>query len=134
MMGEGNKIQSYKDLIVYQKGYDLALGIYRVTKKYPKEELFGLVSQMRRSAVSIPCNIVEGYRRNHRKEYIQFLYIALGSCGELETLIALSRDLNMVENEELDNLYYQQDQISRLLLALIRSLSHPKREKTGERN
>ncbi len=78
-MEDVKKIQSYKDLIVYQKGYKLALEIYRVTKKFPKEEIFGLVSQMRRSAVSIPCNIAEGYRRNHRKEYIQFLYIASGS-------------------------------------------------------
>jgi four helix bundle protein len=131
-MGEGKRIQSYKDLIVYQRGYKLALAIYRVTKKYPKEELFGLISQMRRSAVSIPCNIAEGYRRKHRKEYIQFLHIASGSCGELETLIALSRDLNMVETDELDNLYYQQDEISRLLQALINSLSQPKRKKTGE--
>lgn len=126
-MGEGKKIQSYRDLIVYQKGYRLTLEVYRVTRKFPKEELFGLVSQMRRSAVSIPCNIAEGYRRNHRKEYVQFLHISLGSCGELETLISLSRDLNMVENDDLADLYSLQDEISRLLRGLINSLSPPKR-------
>jgi four helix bundle protein len=131
-MGDGQKIQSYKDLIVYQKGYKLALEIYRVTKRFPKEEIFGLVSQMRRSAVSIPCNIAEGYRRKHRKEYIQFLYIASGSCGEMETLLSLSRDLNMVENEEMDDLYCLQEAISRLLQGLIHSLSQPKRKKPGE--
>ena len=66
-------MQSYKDLIVYQKSYKLVLEIYKTTKNYPKEETYGLVSQMRRSAASIPCNIAEGYRRGHRKEYIQFL-------------------------------------------------------------
>ena len=126
-MGDVKKIQSYKDLIVYQKGYKLALEIYRVTKKFPKEEIFGLVSQMRRSAVSIPCNIAEGYRRNHRKEYIQFLYIASGSCGELETLLSLSRDLNLVDNDDFNNLYCLQDEISRLLQGLIKSLSRTKR-------
>jgi four helix bundle protein len=60
-------VQSYKDLIVYQKSYKLALEIYQTTRNYPKEEIYGLVSQMRRSSVSIPCNIAEGYRRGHRK-------------------------------------------------------------------
>ena len=126
-MGEVKKIQSYKDLIVYQKGYKLALEIYRATKKFPKEEIFGLVSQMRRSTVSIPCNIAEGYRRNHRKEYIQFLYIASGSCGELETLVSLSQDLNLVDYDDFNNLYCLQDEISRLLQGLINSLSRTKR-------
>ncbi len=126
-MAELKRIQSYKDLIVYQKGYKLALEIYRATKKFPKEEIFGLVSQMRRSTVSIPCNIAEGYRRNHRKEYIQFLYIASGSCGELETLVSLSQDLNLVDNDDFNNLYCLQDEISRLLQGLINSLSRTKR-------
>ena len=126
-MAELKRIQSYKDLIVYQKGYKLALEIYRATKKFPKEEIFGLVSQMRRSAVSIPCNIAEGYRRNHRKEYIQFLYIASGSCGELETLVSLSQDLNLVDYDDFNNLYCLQDEISRLLQGLINSLSRTKR-------
>jgi len=80
------KMQSYRDLIAYQKAYQLTLDVYKTTKSFPREELFGVVSQMRRSAVSIPCNIAEGYCRNHRKEYVQFLNIAFGSCGELETL------------------------------------------------
>ena len=126
-MGEVKKIQSYKDLIVYNKGYKLALEIYRMTKKFPKEEIFGLISQMRRCSVSIPCNIAEGYRRNHRKEYIQFLFIASGSCGELETLLSLSRDLNLVDNDGFNNLYCLQDEVSRLLQGLIKALSRSKR-------
>ena len=66
------KIQSYKDLIVYQKAYRLSLEIYKITKDYPKEEIYGLISQMRRSAVSIPCNIAEGYRSGHRRNISSF--------------------------------------------------------------
>ena len=83
------KIQSYKDLLAYQKAYELALEVYKVTNKFPKEEAYGLVSQTRRAAISIPSNIAEGYRRGSRKEYIQFLNIAYGSAAELETQISL---------------------------------------------
>lgn len=120
-------VQSYKDLIVYQKAYKLALGIYRITKKYPKEEIYGLISQMRRSSVSIPCNIAEGYRRGHRKEYIQFLHMAHGSCGELETLLSLSYDLAMIDRDTFEELYPMQEEISRLLRGLILSLIKPKK-------
>ena len=122
-------MQSYKDLIVYQKGYKLSLEIYQVTKNYPKEEIYGLVSQMRRSAVSIPCNISEGYRRGHRKEYIQFLYMAQGSCGELETLMSLSYDLGMLDRNTFEKLYPMQEEISKLLRGLILSLLKPMRKK-----
>ena len=122
------KIQSYKDLIVYQKSYKLSLEIYKATKKFPSSEIYGLVSQMRRSVVSIPCNIAEGYRRGHRKEYIQFLYVAQGSCGELETLLSLSKDLGFLDEQTFDSLYQAQDEISRLLRGLIFSLSNPKRK------
>jgi len=119
-------MQSYKELFVYQKGYQLSLEIYRVTNNFPKEELYGIISQMRRAAISIPCNITEGYRREHRKEYIQFLYIAQGSCGELETLLSLSWDLSYINEENFAKLYKIQEDVSRLLRALINSLSKPK--------
>jgi four helix bundle protein len=119
-------MQSYKELFVYQKGYQLSLEIYRVTNNFPKEELYGIISQMRRAAISIPCNIAEGYRRGHRKEYIQFLYIAQGSCGELETLLSLSWDLSYINEENFAKLYKIQEDVSRLLRALINSLSKPK--------
>jgi len=115
-------MESYKDLIVYQKSYKLSLEIYQVTKNYPKEEIYGLTSQMRRSAVSIPCNIAEGYRRGHRKEYVQFLYIAQGSCGELETLMSLSNDLGMLDRNTFEKLYSMQEEVSKLLRGLISSL------------
>ena len=115
-------MNSYKDLVAYQKAYELSLQIYRATINYPKEEIYGLTSQMRRSAVSIPCNIAEGYRRGHRKEYLQFLHIALGSCSELETLLSLSRDLKMIDVDESQRLLALQEEVSRLLMGLIASL------------
>lgn len=119
-MGE---IKSYKDLVVYQKGYELSLRVYQVTYAFPSEEKFGLISQMRRAVVSIPCNIAEGYRRRGRKEYIQFLHVALGSCSELETLLSLSKDLKMIDPENFDALYSLQEEISKMLSSLIDSLS-----------
>lgn len=115
-------MQSYKDLIAYQKGYELSLGVYNATKDFPREEIYGLISQLRRCTISIPCNIAEGYRRHSRKEYVQFLYIAHGSCSELETLLALSKDLDYINREDFEALYKLQDDVSRLLRNLIISL------------
>ena len=122
-------VQSYNDLIVYQKSYKLTLQIYQTTKNYPNEEIYGLISQMRRSSVSIPCNIAGGYRRGHRKEYIQFLHMAHGSCGELETLLSLSQDLGIIEKDSFENLYRLQEEVSKLLKGLMVSLSKPPRGK-----
>jgi four helix bundle protein len=122
------KMQSYRDLIAYQKAYQLTLDVYKTTKKFPREELFGIVSQMRRSAVSIPCNIAEGYCRNHRKEYVQFLNIAFGSCGELETLLSLSKDLGYLAENDFKHHYESQKDISRLLWKLIASLKNRQAE------
>lgn len=85
-------INSYKDLIVWQKSMTLVKEIYRVTKLMPKTEAYILVSQMLRAAISIVSNIAEGYKRNHRNEYKQFLGIANGSAGELETQILVAKD------------------------------------------
>ena len=121
-------MQSYRDLIAYQKAYQLTLDVYKTTKKFPREELFGIVSQMRRSAVSIPCNIAEGYCRNHRKEYVQFLNIAFGSCGELETLLSLAKDLGYLAENDFKYQYESQKDISRLLWKLIASLKNRQAE------
>jgi len=121
-------MQSYKELIVYQKGYKLALIIYQITKDYPREEIYGITSQMRRSAVSIPCNISEGYRRGHCKEYIQFLYMAHGSCSEFETLMSLSHDLGLISEQVFNEIYALQEEVSKLLNGLISSLSKSSRK------
>jgi four helix bundle protein len=120
-------MESYKELVAYQKSYRLTLDVYKMTMGYPKEEVYGLVSQMRRAVVSIPCNIAEGYRRGHRKEYIQFLHVAHGSCGELETLLSLSKDLGFLGEDTFALLHGVQEEVSRLLHKLIASLNRDKR-------
>ena len=90
------KTESFKDLIVWQKSYSLVIEIYKKTKNFPREEIYGLSQQMRRASVSIPSNIAEGYGRKFQKEYQQFLSIAYGSLCELETQYLLSIDLGYV--------------------------------------
>ncbi|MBL7151286.1 MAG: four helix bundle protein [Candidatus Omnitrophica bacterium] len=100
------RTRSFKDLIVWQKAYRLVLEIYRITKDFPKEETYGLAQQMRRAAVSLPSNIAEGYGRNHKAEYKQFLSLAYGSLSELETQYLLSLDLNYLKKDEIaENLF-----------------------------
>jgi four helix bundle protein len=97
-------LKNYKGLKVWQKSYQLCLEIYRITKGFPKEERYGLTSQIRRAAVSVPSNIAEGYGRKTTLEYIRFLYIAYGSNCELETQILLSGDLGYIETGKLETL------------------------------
>ena len=95
-----DKIRTFKDLKVWQKGIELVKEIYKITKDFPKDELYGLTSQMRRSAVSIPSNIAEGFRRRYNKEHKQFLSIALGSCAELETQKIIAKELGYIRSEQ----------------------------------
>ena len=124
------KTQSYKDLIVYQKAYKLTLDVYKISKKFPPDELYGMISQMRRSAVSIPSNIAEGYRRGHRKEYVQFLHVAMGSCAELETQMSIAKDLRWISDEDFTCLYASQDEVSRLLRKVIHSMKRSSDERS----
>ena len=94
-------------------------GLYRLTKEFPSEEKFGLTNQIQRASVSIPSNIAEGAARQTNKEYIQFLYIALGSAAEVETQLLIARDLEYVES--IDTLYNEVQSIKRMLLGLIKS-------------
>lgn len=99
------KTRSFKDLIVWQKAYKLVIEIYKITKNFPKDEIYGLTQQIRRAAVAIPSNIAEGYGRQYNKEYKQFLSIAYGSLCELETQYLLSVDLDFIKkNEIVENL------------------------------
>ena len=86
-------MEGYKNLIVWQKAKLLAIEIYKLTEQFPRTEIYGLTSQMKRAAISIPSNIAEGYRRNHDKEKIQFLAIAFGSGAELETQIEIAKEI-----------------------------------------
>ena|SRR5690349_17993428 len=115
--------QSHKDLILWQKGIALAKSVYKLTRSFPDEEKFGLVSQMRRAAVSIPSNIAEGQARRTTKEFIQFISHAEGSTAELNTqlIIAIELDLN-AQNSALP-VYELIDEIRRMLNALRRKLA-----------
>jgi four helix bundle protein len=117
------KAQNYKDLVVWQKGIALAKAIYQRTSKFPSEEKFGLVAQMRRAAVSIPSNIAEGQARHTTGEFIQFISHAEGSTAELETQLILSVELGFTVNEQTTNEFILLDDIRRMLNGLRRKLS-----------
>jgi four helix bundle protein len=116
------KIRNFRDLDVWKLGKVLVLLVYRVTKGFPQEELYGLVSQMRRAAVSVPSNVAEGFNRKHNAEYRQFLYIALGSCAELETHVEIAHDLKFLTIAEMNDLLEQLDHESKMLRNLIKRL------------
>lgn len=114
-----SSIKSYKDLIVWQKGYELVKQVYKITAKLPKSEVFALQSQMRRSAVSIVSNIAEGSSRKTRKDYCQFIHIAYGSTSELETQLFLCQDLYALSVEQELALITE---VSKMLRAIINKL------------
>jgi len=117
------KIKNFRDLDVWKLGKDIAVDVYKATKRFPKEEIYGLVGQVRRAGVSIPSNIAEGFNRVHNKEYRQFLFIALGSCAELETQLELSCDLEYVSPKVRDSLLEKIDHETRMLRNLIKKLT-----------
>jgi len=94
-----NEIKSYRDLQVWQLGKELAVSIYKTTSVFPKEEMYGIVSQMRRAAVSIPSNIAEGHSRHSTKDYIHFISIAIGSLAELETQLTICCELQFLNQD-----------------------------------
>ena len=115
-------ITSHKELIVWQKSYKLSLLIYKITDSFPRKEDFSLTSQMRRCAVSIPSNIAEGYRRNHRKEFIQFLQIAYGSSSELETQLSLAYDIGYIKTEKYNESNSLLIEVLKMLNVMLRKL------------
>ena len=120
------KLQSYQDLIVWQKSIELTKLIYSFTKTFPKEEVYGLISQMRRAAVAIPSNIAEGYSRNHRGEYIHFLSIAFASAAELETQLIIAKELNYLNIQIFNESYKPLKEVLMMLNKLIRVLKESK--------
>ena len=109
----------YQNLTVWKKAMVLAKDIYAVTANFPQNEIYGLVSQMRRCAVSIPSNIAEGYGRSTNKELVHFLYISLGSTNELETQLLLSREFNYLTEENASMLLQLNEQIYKMISSLI---------------
>jgi four helix bundle protein len=115
-------LNSYRELSVWQRGMDLAVACYRVTQAFPREEMFGLTSQIRRSAAAIPANIAEGYGRGHRAEYIQFLRIAEGSLNELETHVTLASRVEILSSNAAEPVLSRCDELGKMLASLGRSL------------
>lgn len=115
-------ILSYRDLEVWRKARILVTQIYELTKKFPKEELYGLTNQMRRAAISVPSNIAEGKSRRATKDYMRFLDIAYGSVAEVETQLYLTIDLKYATEKEIDVLILGYAEVGRMLNGLIASL------------
>ena len=115
-------LQSYRELLVWQKAIGLAELVYGMTEAFPKREIYGLAAQLRPAGVSVPSNIAEGYGRGSRKEYVQFLSIAQGSLKELETQIILSEKLAYATAAQAAKLLSEAEVIGKMLGSLIRSL------------
>ncbi len=116
------KISSYKDLVVWQKATELALFVYKVSKVFPKEEIYGLTSQIRRCAVSVPSNIAEGSERNSTRDYLRFINMAHASLAELETQLYIAQRLDYVTGENYQQLQVSAAEIGRMLNGLLRKL------------
>jgi len=116
------KIQSFKDLEIWQRAIGLTELIYDVTKSFPKEEIYGLAAQLRRAAISIPSNIAEGFGRRHNKEYRQFLHVSLGSCAELMTHLVIAEKLKYTDKNTVEKLTAEANEISKMTMALIKKL------------
>lgn len=123
----GHSITDFRDLDVWKEGMQLATAVYRGTSDFPREELYGLTSQLRRASVSVPANIAEGYGRNSSGNYIQFLKISLGSAKEIETLVELSRRLGFLKTDDATALATQAQRLSKMLRSLIRAIEARRR-------
>lgn len=117
------KIKTYQELIIWQKGIELVKIIYKVTEDFPQKELFGLTNQMRRAAISVPSNIAEGQARHHTKEFIQFLYQALGSLAELDTQTIIAKELNYLAAKKLDAIENQIAELQKMVHSLLKRLT-----------
>jgi four helix bundle protein len=116
-------MRPHYNLEVWKRSFSLVKKIYLLTEEFPKDERFGLISQLRRAAVSVPTNISEGSARNSQKEFLRFLYFSLGSLTEVETLLLLSKELGFINSgERCDELLAEIEIITKLLLGLINSI------------
>ncbi|CAB4325411.1 four helix bundle protein [Brucella sp. 6810] len=116
-------VNSYRDLVVWQQAMDLVTEIYKLTVGWPKEEIYGLTSQVRRAAISVPANIAEGFGRENRGSYQQFLRIAQGSLKEMETHLLIAESLGFMQDETIKSILVKSESVGKLLRLLIRKLS-----------
>ena len=115
-------MKDFRQLKVWEKAHQLALAVYKVTKGFPKEELYGLTSQIRRSNMSIPTNIAEGCGRNTDAEFARFLQISMGSASETEYQLILARDLEFLTKEAHEKLHMGVEEVKRMLASLLKTL------------
>ena len=120
------EILDYKELVVWQRSIALVTDVYRLVRLLPKEELYALSDQIKRCAVSIPSNIAEGSGRNTTKEFVQFLYIALGSASELETQLIIGKNIGFFK--DLDNYFREINEIRKMLNGLINALKNKEKK------
>ena len=118
------EVRSYKDLIIWQKAIDLVVEIYQVIKRFPREEIYGLSDQIKRSAVSVPSNIAEGQSRQHTAEFRQFLYIALGSLAELDTQLIIAHRLGYIDSKDNELLTARVLELRKMVSTLISKLKN----------
>lgn len=116
-------MRDYKKIIVWEKSYRFGIHIYSATKSFPKEEIYGLTSQLRRAAISIPSNIAEGSRKSTQKDFRSFLYNAYGSGAELEVQIMFAKDLGYITTEQSQILLSELSEIMKMLNTLIQKIS-----------
>jgi len=117
------KIRNFRDLDIWRKGIEIVKDVYETASCFPRQESCGLTGQMQRCSISIPSNIAEGFNRFHNKEYKQFLYVALGSCAELETLIEIAAELKYINEQKKTFLLEKLDHESRMINSLIKKLN-----------
>lgn len=113
-------ITSYEDLEIYKQSYILALEVYKLTKKFPKDELYGLTSQIRRASTSITLNIVEGYGRLSKEDFKRFLKISLGSTNETKTLLKFSKDLHYISATEFEDINDKYEIVGKMIYSMIK--------------
>ena len=116
------KVKNFRDLKIWQRGIELVEKIYKLTDRFPKSEIYNLSIQMQRSSISIPSNIAEGFRRQYAKEYKQFLCVALGSCGELETQIEIAHRLEYISSEDHLAFIGEIEELCKMIHGLIKIL------------
>jgi four helix bundle protein len=116
------KIKTYRDLDIWKASVQLVKDICNLTEQFPKREIYGLESQMRRAGISIPSNVAEGFRRYHNKEYKQFLYTSLGSCAELETQTTIAKELEYISEDKEAMILERLDHICRMISNLLKKL------------
>jgi four helix bundle protein len=115
-------MSNFRSLLIWQKSMTLITKIYFSTNKFPKEEIFGLTSQIRRCSISIPSNIAEGYGRESNKDFLRFLNISVGSLFEMQTQLEIAKNITYLNEEEFNNLYEDSREVERMLVSFIKKL------------